>query len=137
MQADQDDRRCFIDGGDGSEGCVLDENDLDGCDMAHGLSADGRCKTDCPHWRYPEAVLNSRETETRRVQVKNLIRKDAAVRREEKLQQDIQFDLKLAAAPSQIQKPRARTKTTTPYYEKLRREMMADLLLVTTEVSRR
>lgn len=136
MQTDQDDLRCFIDGGDGSEGCVLDDNDLDGCDMASSLHADKMCKTDCPHWRYPEAVAESRKTDARRVEVKNLIRMDAATRREEKLQRDIQFDLDLAAAAPQIQKPRARSKTATAYEEKLRREMLVDLILVTTEFPR-
>lgn len=134
MQADQDDdRRCFIDGDDGSEGCVLDDNDLYGCDMASSLHADGKCKTDCPHWRYPEAVANSRATEARRVEVRNLIRKDAAARRAEKLQQDIQFDLELAAAAPQIRKPHTRANATTARERALRCEMMVDLILVTTE----
>jgi hypothetical protein len=99
MQTDQDDdRRCFIDGGDGSEGCVLDENDLDGCDMAANLHADSRCKTDCPHWRYPDAVAESRKSDARRVEVHTLIRADAAKTREEKLQRDMQDVLDMAAS---------------------------------------
>jgi len=104
MQTDQDDdRRCFIDGGDGSEGCVLDENDPDSCDMASNLHAAGLCKVDCPHWRYPEAVAESRATEARRVEVRTLIRADAATMREEKLQRDLQLDLDLAAAAPEFQ----------------------------------
>jgi hypothetical protein len=99
MQSDQDDdRRCFIDGDDGSEGCVLDENDLDGCDMAANLHADGRCKTDCPHWRYPDAVAESRKSDAHRVEVRILIRTDAAKMREEKLQRDTQDILDMAAS---------------------------------------
>jgi hypothetical protein len=98
MQSDQDDPRCFIDGGDGSEGCVLDESDLDGCDMAATLHAEGQCKADCPHWRYPDAVAESRKGDARRVQVRTLIRADAVKLRDEKLQRDMQDLLELAAS---------------------------------------
>jgi len=99
MRTEQDDdRRCFIDGDDGSEGCVLDENDLDGCDMAATLHADGQCKVDCPHWRYPDAVAESRKTDARRVEVRTLIRADAAKMRDEKLHQDMNDLLEMAAS---------------------------------------
>lgn len=90
--------RCYVDDAvEGSEGCVFDDGDPSGCDEAAGLDAQGLCKVDCPYWRHPEAVADSSERVTQQLQVKTLIRMDAAQARGGATQDDFKSAMDLAA----------------------------------------
>lgn len=89
--------RCYVDDAvEGSEGCVFDDGDPSGCDEASNLAAQGLCKVDCPYWRHSEAVADSNERVTQRLQVKALIRMDATQSRAAATQADFKVAMDLA-----------------------------------------